>query len=505
MTEILTFREIAKKFPGVQALDNVSFSIEQGEVHCLAGQNGAGKSTLIKTLSGAYQLDSGEIIYRGQPTIIANPIVGFQMGISVIYQELDLLPDLTVGENIWIGQYPRRLGRIIDWQKIDRLSRELLMTLGCHFSPSALVGELTPGEQQMVAIAKSLSHNASILIMDEVTSSLSEHEQVRLFEVIRRLKAQGTTIIYITHKLNEIFELGDRVTVMRDGRYIGTWHVASVDQDYLVEKMIGHKIEKRSDVASHRGGRILLDVQGVSNQRVLREVSFQLHEGEVLGMAGLVGSGRTDLLRILFGVDKPTAGRILLNGEEINPASPVAAKKLGLALVPENRKTDGLVLSMSVLENFIMASIGRFQKAGFIQGERAKVEAATTAQSLNTKFSSMNAEVATLSGGNQQKVVLGKWLLAGAEVLLLDEPTRGVDVGAKEEIYRIIRGLAKSGKAIIMVSSEFPELLTACDRILVMRAGKFVGEYNAKRTTKEELMECAIVGNGQQQAGTERI
>ncbi len=495
MSNILVLQNLAKHFPGVQALADVSFSVRTGEVHCIAGQNGAGKSTLIKILSGAYQADAGQIIYKDAPVTIANPQAGFRMGISVIYQELDLIPDLSVAENIWLGQYPRGRGGLIAWGGMQNASRALMETLGCRFSVTQPVGSLSPGEQQMVAIAKSLSHKASVLIMDEVTSSLSDHEQVRLFQVIARLKAQGTTIIYITHKLNEIFELGDRVTVMRDGRYIGTWDIAETNQDFLVEKMIGHKIEARSDAAHPATGDVLLQVDGVSNPHVLRNVSFRLHKGEVLGIAGLVGSGRTELLRVLFGLDNQAVGRITLGGRLVRPRNPIEAQRLGLALVPENRKTEGLVLSMSVLENFILPSLRKFQRIGFVRGGQAQAGAVETAAQLNTKFSSLHDDVVTLSGGNQQKVVLGKWLLAGADVLLLDEPTRGIDVGAKEEIYRLIRRLAQEGKGILMVSSEFPELLTACDRILVMRAGRIVGEFDAKASRKEEIMERAIVGD----------
>lgn len=495
MTDILTLQNISKHFPGVQALSGVTFSIREGEVHCIAGQNGAGKSTLIKILSGAYQADDGQIVYKGSAVTISNPIVGFRMGISVIYQELDLLPELSVAENIWLGQYPYGPGGLISWGRMHSSSRELLAMLGCQFSVTTPVGRLSPGEQQMVAIAKSLSHKASVIIMDEVTSSLSDHEQGRLFEVIARLKAQGATIIYITHKLNEIFELGDSVTVMRDGRYIGTWDVKAVNQDFLVEKMIGHKIQGRSDQQHLAGGDVLLQVDGLSNPRVLRNISFRLYKGEVLGIAGLVGSGRTELLRVLFGLDREAVGSIALSGKQIRPRSPIEAQQLGIALVPENRKTEGLILSMSVIENFVLPSLRKFQWGGFVRGSQAQQAAVSTAQQMNTKFASLHDDVVTLSGGNQQKVVLGKWLLAGADVLLLDEPTRGIDVGAKEEIYRLIRRLAEEGKGIVMVSSEFPELLTACDRILVMRAGRIVGEYDAKSSSKEEIMERAIVGD----------
>jgi ribose transport system ATP-binding protein len=493
---ILELRNISKNFPGVKALDHVSFSIAEGEIHCIAGQNGAGKSTLIKILAGAYQADEGEIIYKGQRAIIPDPHTGLQMGISVIYQELDLIPYLTAAENIWVGRYPKIAGSLIDWRRIDKDSGELLDSLGCQFDRSLPLEQLGPGAQQMIAIAKSVSHKASVLIMDEPTSSLSDNELVHLFQTIAELKRKGTTIIYITHKLNEIFELGDRVTVLRDGCCTGTWETNKVDQDFLVEQMIGHHIEKRTTTNASQEGEALLTVSHISTKKSLRDVSFELRKGEVLGFAGLVGSGRTELMRILFAADKLEDGDIRLGEKAIRPRNPVEAKRLGLALVPENRKTEGLVLSLSVLENLILPSLEKFQVAGIIQREPSRRRAREESARLNTKVTSLRTEVNTLSGGNQQKVVLAKWLLAGAKIMLLDEPTRGIDIGAREEIYHIVRELVASGIGIIMVSSEFPELLNACDRILVMNSGQIVGEFNAKTTTKEELMECAILGNG---------
>lgn len=492
---VLHLKDISKRFPGVQALDKVTLSIEEGEVHCILGQNGAGKSTLIKILAGAHQADEGEILYKGHKVLIPNPHAALEMGISVIYQELDLVPYLSAIENIFLGRFPTRGGGIINWGKARNDTKNILEKLGCTLNPNIPVNELSPGEQQMVAIAKAVSYNASVIVMDEPTSSLSEREQQRLFKIIGDLKKQNTTIIYITHKFEEVFLLGDRATVLRDGRLIGTWKVKEITQDFLVEQMIGHPVSRSSLSSNLSKHDELLRVEGISTSKLLKNVSFCIRRGEVVGLAGLVGSGRTELLRLLFGADPIEQGKIFLEGKPFVPQNPRVAKQYGVGLVPEDRKTQGLVLSLSVFENMILTSLHKFQRAGVMKRREALSVAYSQAQRLRGKIPSMFAEVSTLSGGNQQKVVLSKWLISGAKVLLLDEPTRGIDVGAKEEIYQIIRELSREGIGIIMVSSEFPDLLAVCDRILVMRSGRLVGEFDPKIATKEEIMECAIVGD----------
>ena len=489
---VLEMHHIRKTFPGVVALDDVDFELRRGEVHILLGENGAGKSTLMKILSGAYQKSAGQILLDGAEVEIKNPKHAQTLGISTIYQEFNLIPHLSVGENIFLGREPKRLPGLIDQRAIFQAATRALGGLGLALDPRKLVKELRVAEQQMVEVAKALSLDARILIMDEPTAALTEHEIKELFSTIRKLKEQGVAIVYISHRMEELFEIGDRVTVLRDGRTVGTYDVRGMNKTELIRLMVNRELTELFPKERATRGPEVLRVEGLSTQGGLKDISFSLHKGEVLGLAGLLGAGRTELARAIFGLDKVTSGTIYINGEPQRIGSPRAAINSGLGFLTEDRKSQGLVLPLSVKENLCLSSVDKFSSWGIVDTEKEQRAAGRYVEELRIKTPSLDQKVVFLSGGNQQKVVLSKWLCSEAEVFIFDEPTRGVDVGAKAEIYQLMNRLTASGVAIIMISSEMLEVLGMSDRVLVMRGGSIAGEFSAAEATQEKILQCAL-------------
>ncbi|WP_237153153.1 sugar ABC transporter ATP-binding protein [Oryzibacter oryziterrae] len=476
---ILEMRGISKTFPGVKALSHVDLTVYAGEIHALMGENGAGKSTLMKILSGAYRADSGgEIRINGKPVHIDGPLSAKTLGIAVIYQELSLSPNLTVAENIYLGREPS-VGGQVDRASMKAGCRDVLERLGAHFGPTTLVQDLSIAERQMVEIARAVHANARILVMDEPTTTLSSRETDKLFGLIRSLRADGLAIIYISHRMAEVYELSDRCSVLRDGSYVGTLLRQDLSAEALVRMMVGRDISnfyKKEHDAHGSRGKVLLSVKNVADGRRVKGCSFDLHEGEVLGLAGLVGSGRTELARLIYGGDQRTSGTIELEGKRIDPTKPIDAVNSGLVYLTEDRKGQGLFLDMTVQENINLGVVGRDAKAGFLDLGKARERALAAIKALSIRVAGPNVQVGSLSGGNQQKVLISRLLETKPRVLILDEPTRGVDIGAKSEIYRIINDLVKSGVGIIVISSELPEVVGIADRVLVMREGEIVGE-----------------------------
>jgi len=500
-TPLLLMEDISKSFPGVRALHNVSFELRPSEIHALVGENGAGKSTLIKILAGALQRDAGEVHVNGRPTSIRTPQDAIAAGISVIYQEFNLVPYLSVAENIYLGREPQTWG-IIDFGTMRAGARALLDRLGATFSETALVNELSVAEQQMVEIAKALSVESKVLVMDEPSATLTEHELESLFEQMRSLRASGHSIIYISHRLEEIFEIADRVTVLRDGELVGTAPVSELDAPAIIRMMVGRDLTqeprptKAADVSALQE---LLRVEGLSRGTHFQDVSFTVHRGEILGIAGLVGAGRTELVRAIFGADRPTRGQIYLNGKPVRPRSPAHAISLGIGLVPEDRKLQGLILGMAIPGNVTLARLGAVSTAGILSGRRERQAAEDFIAQLDIATPGPYQLARNLSGGTQQKIVLAKWLFARSEVLIFDEPTRGIDVGAKQEIHNIMRSVASSGRAVIMISSELPEVLRMSDRIMVMHEGRVAGFLTPEEATQERIMTLAT---GEKEAPT---
>jgi ribose transport system ATP-binding protein len=489
---VLEMRQIGKTFPGVVALDDVNFELRRGEVHILLGENGAGKSTLMKILSGAYQKSAGQIILDSREVEIKNPKHAQTLGISTIYQEFNLIPHLSVGENIFLGREPARLPGLINQRAIFQNAKHALRALGLDLNPRNLVRELRVAEQQMVEVAKALSLDARILIMDEPTAALTEHEIVELFTAIRRLKEKDVSIVYISHRIEELFEIGDRVTVLRDGHSVGTYDVRRTSKSELIRLMVNRELTELFPKEKTPIGQEILRVDGLSTKGFLKGISFSLHKGEVLGIAGLLGAGRTELARAIFGLDKITSGTIRINGAIQKIGSPRTAINSGIGFLTEDRKSQGLVLTLSVERNLCLSSIEKFSKWGVMDTRQERRAAGRYVNELRIKTPSLDQKVVFLSGGNQQKVVLSKWLCSQAEVFIFDEPTRGVDVGAKAEIYQLMNRLAAEGVAIIMISSELLEVLGMSDRILVMRAGQIAGEFSAEEATQERILQCAL-------------
>jgi ABC-type sugar transport system ATPase subunit len=488
--DLLRAEYINKHYGGVSGLRNAHFTLRAGEVHALIGENGAGKSTLAKIIAGSVQPDAGMILVDGQPAAISSPLDAQRFGIGIIFQELDLFPNLTVGENIVIRNLRFREGSFVRFQKVESFCRPFLEQVGLNCPTSQMAGSLSIGQMQLLAIARALSMHARIIIMDEPTSSLFDDSVERLFRLISDFKRRGS-IVYVSHKMNEIFRICDRVTVLRDGETIGTRVIAETSAGELIRMMVGRELKTsaaRPEIQP--SGEVVLSIANLSTDK-LHDVSFELHRGEVLGIAGLVGSGRSELGAALFGLDPRIGGAILLNGKLIAPGSPREAIQLGIGLLPEDRKLQGLMMQMSVVENSTLAVLNRLQSFGFIRGSRETAEVKPLFDDLALKCSSYSASAGSLSGGNQQKVLLAKCLLANPDVLFLDDPTRGIDVGAKEDIYRIIAKLASGRKAVIFVSSELPELLRCCDRILVLKEGHVTEVYDAAAATQEKIMAAA--------------
>lgn len=487
---ILAMHHIAKAFAGVHALADVSFACQPGTVHALLGENGAGKSTLMKILAGAYQADAGEIHFKGQRYSHLSTRQALDLGIRIVYQELNLLPQMSVAENIFLGHEPRNRYGVIDQRRLLRETAALLTRLGITLDPHQMVGELPVASQQIVEIAKALSQQADLIVMDEPSAILAGHELEKLFAIIRTLKADGVTIIYISHRLHEVFEIADAVTVLKDGQLVGTAPIDAVSRRDLITMMVGRTLEEVFPPRATPKGAAVLHAQGLANQR-LRDISFTLHAGEIVGIAGMVGSGRTEVARALFGADPLEQGTITVQGQVCHIHSPRQAISAGLALAPEDRKGQGLLINQSIRTNLTLPILQRLTRRGTIQrtAETAVITAARDA--LSIVMATPNQEVQALSGGNQQKVVLAKWLETKPAVMLLDEPTRGIDVGAKFEIYQLIRQLADRGVAILMISSELPEILGMSDRILVMNHGRIAGELSRDEATEERIVALA--------------
>lgn len=492
MRIILEMKGITKEYPGVRALRSVDFTLREGEVHALVGENGAGKSTLMKILSGADTATAGTVLLDGKPARIAEPKDAERLGISVIYQEFNLVPYLTVAENILLGQEPRR-GAFIDWPRLYGEARAVVDQLGLEVDLRARVKELSIAQQQMVEIAKAIAKRTRIIVMDEPSATLTPRELERLFALTRALKTQGVGVVYISHRLEEIFEIADRVTVLRDGELISTNEVASVTRASLIRDMVGRELRDDYPERASRPGEVILEARGLHRTGVLQGVSLALRKGEVLGITGLVGAGRTELVRALFGADPLDAGEIRLEGKPVRLNSPAEAIAQGICLMTEDRKGQGLILGMTVRENISLASLGALTRRGLIQRRAESAAAGRLVAQLNIKTPSLEQRVRNLSGGNQQKVVLAKWLATRFKVIIFDEPTRGIDVGAKQEIYRLMNTLAEEGVGIIMVSSELPEVLGMSDRILVMRGGRIQTEFRRGEASQESIMHFAAL------------
>jgi len=483
---ILTLKNITKEFPGVKALDDVTINIERGTIHGLVGENGAGKSTLIKVLAGIYQPNKGEIILDGKPCRFNSPIEARRAGISVVHQEIKLAEPLSVAENMFLGNVQLKNG-LVDWKGMRRRAREIVEDLGMDIDINAQVSSLTVAKKQIVEIMHAINNNSRILIMDEPSAVLTDRELEVMFRIVKQLRDKGITIIYISHRLDEIFGLCSNVSVLRDGRHIDTIPVASVDRQGLINMMVGREMGQEYPKEVGNVGGTILEVKNLS-RGILRDISFEVKSGEVFGISGLVGAGRTELARAILGIDKPESGEVYVRGKKVHYRTFADAIRDGLGLIPEDRKLQGLVQIMSVKRNTTLVNMKRVLRAGVISSSLEEKLSKEYADKLHVVTPSMETEVQYLSGGNQQKVVIAKWLFQNSEILFLDEPTRGIDVGAKAEIYRLINRMAKEGKTIIMISSEMPELLGMCDRIMVMHEGHKMGELNAAEATQEKIM-----------------
>ena len=490
----LEMQGITKKFHGVTALENVNLTIYPGEIHALMGENGAGKSTLMKILAGAYETDAGEIRINGEPVRISDPGAARQAGIALIYQELNLAPNLTVAENIFMGSELTK-GYFLDRDRMDREAAAVLNSLGASFKPEDTVSRLSIAEQQQVEIARALKDKSRILIMDEPTAALSDRETEQLFELIRKLRDNGIAIIYISHRMEEIYALADRISVLRDGEYVGSLERQEISSDRLVQMMVGRPLQDLFEKQPGKTlGEVVLEVRNISDGRKIQPASLTLRAGEIVGLAGLVGAGRTELCRLIFGADPKASGEVILDGKHLNINQPSDAIASGIGYVPEDRKEQGLFLEMSCRKNIAINLLKREAKAGMVNPLRINQIASAAVDNFNIRLAELGIRALDLSGGNQQKLLLARWLAIKPKVLLLDEPTRGVDIGAKSEIYHIISDLAAQGVAILMVSSELSEIIGMSDRVLVMREGRLVGELDSMKgdeITQEKIMTYA--------------
>jgi len=482
---------ISKFFPGVKALSNVSFRIKPGTVHALMGENGAGKSTLMKCLIGIYRPDEGQIRIKGQPVQFTDTLDALRSGISMIHQELNLVPHMTVAENIWLGREPMKFG-FVDHGKLNRLTKDLLVKLNIRLRPDQMVGDLSIASQQMVEIAKAVSWNSDIVIMDEPTSALTETEVAHLFTIIRDLREQGKAIIYISHKMDEIFAITDEVSVFRDGTWVASNETSSYTRQSLITQMVGRELTQLFPKTDSNIGEDVLTVRSLTRKDVFHDVSFSVRRGEILGVAGLVGAGRSEVMESLFGMTSIDSGEILIDGVPTKIDSPASAIDKGLAFLPEDRKKSGLFLVLSVMENMSIVKMTDYSaKGGFVNHANMAKDCLEQIKRLNIKTPTMDQIINNLSGGNQQKVLIARWLLAQPKILILDEPTRGIDVGAKAEIYRLISELASRGVAIIMVSSELPEIIGMSDRVMVMHGGRITGILNKEEADQETILSLA--------------
>lgn len=490
MSELMEFRGITKAFPGVKALDNVSFGLRAGEVHVIVGENGAGKSTLMKILSGAYTSDEGEIFFEGKPITHNSPKVSEELGIRMIYQELNLVPELSIAANIYLGHEIKK-GVFVEKSKQIERSREILSNLGLNVDPNTRVKNLSIGTQQMVEIGKALSTNAKVLVFDEPTSSLTDSEITEMFRIIRLLKSKGVGMFYISHRLEELFEIGDRVTVLRDGKHVLTSDISALSMSQLIESIAGRKIETLYPHTKKTVGQPHLEVEGLSG-KAFHDVSIKVHSGEIVGMSGLIGAGRSEVARAVFGVDNYTKGEVRVLGKKIKKNDPRKAQKAGICLLPEDRKNEGLAMSLSIRENIAVSSLSKLNPTGFVKRQKELKEVNSFVNSLRIATSSTEKLVRFLSGGTQQKVVLAKWLLSEAKIFMFDEPTRGIDIGARNSIYELMDSLVEGGAAILMISSDLPEVLGMSDRIYVMSGGEVVGEFERELATQQKVLELAF-------------
>ena len=497
MEDILLFQGISKSFPGVQALDDVSFSIRAGEIHTVAGENGAGKSTLMKILSGWYPPNTGTIVYKGRPVQIADPQAALALGISTVYQELMLCENLSVVENIFLGRELRSAAGV-DWRRMHARAAELLDSFGVRIDTRALVKTLPIAQRQIVEIAKAINSNTKVLILDEPTSSLTVNETRVLFDNLRKFKGKGMTVIFISHRLDEVFEVTDRISVLRDGKYLGTYPAAETTPAAIITLIAGKELLKEiagTDEGRFREGReVVLEVNGLSRRNYFRDVSFKLHEGELLGFYGLQGAGRTELMQTLFAMYRADAGQVALDGRPLRLRNPREAIRKGFAFIPEDRRRQALFANMDVKDNLAVIHDRRITLLSFVQSRRIAAIAREYVERLSIKITSLVQRMMNLSGGNQQKVIIGRSLSTAPRILIMDEPTRGIDVGAKAEIYKILRQLSAERKAIIMVSSELEEVVAECDRVIVMYQGRISGEAAGAELTKERVLHLAFGG-----------
>jgi ribose transport system ATP-binding protein len=507
MNDLLVLMEgIDKRFPGVHALDQARFDLRPGEVHALVGENGAGKSTLMKILSGIYARDAGRILYQSQETEITSPRAAQLLGISMIHQELNLMPHLTLAQNVFIGREPRhRLRFVLDEAQLNAQAQDLFDAMHLKLDPRTRAADLTVAKQQMVEIAKALSFNSQVLIMDEPTAALTATEIEELFRIIRQLRARGVGIVYISHRLEELKEISDRITVMRDGRYVDTVDAVEASIDQIISMMVGRTIyESSPELPAEADQDVVLEVKNLNQGTVLKGINFKLNKGEILGFAGLMGAGRTEVARAIFGADPLDSGEIHIDGKKATIRTPKDAVQQGIGYLSEDRKRYGLAVGMDVEANIVMAAFDRFlNMAGVINRKKTNETAERYIKTLAIKTPGPQQQVKNLSGGNQQKVVIGKWLTADTKILIFDEPTRGIDVGAKSEIYRLLNDLAQQGKAIIMISSELPEILRMSHRIVVMCEGRITGELTAAEATQEGIMRLATQRSGIVEADTQ--
>ncbi|HTZ50238.1 MAG TPA: sugar ABC transporter ATP-binding protein [Spirochaetia bacterium] len=484
---ILSIRDVSKSFPGVKALDRVSIDVRRGIVHGIVGENGAGKSTLMKILSGVYQKDGGTIEFDGAHVEHTSPHESMQSGLAIIYQELNLVNTMSVGENVFLGRFKEMKGM----RGTHAKARELLDSIGCKVPTTRLVADLSVSEKQMVEICKALSFSSKLIIMDEPSSSLTGEEMAQLVTIIRQLKEKGISIIYISHKLDEIFQFCDVVSVMRDGRVVDTKAVAEFTRNELISKMVGRTIENEYPPRPHSVGDVVMEVRSINTHK-LHDVSFTLHKGEILGLVGLVGAGRTEIVRAIYGADKARGHEVLLGGKPVVIRTPRHAKELGIGLIPEDRKLQGLVLIFSVESNISMGSIRKFSRFGFIRRSLEKGIGARQVEALSIKTPSARTGVSNLSGGNQQKVIVGRWMEISPQIFIMDEPTRGIDVGAKYEIYLLMKRIVEAGGSIILISSELPEVLNMSNRVLTVFEGRITGEFDPEKTPVDEIMKAAL-------------
>jgi rhamnose transport system ATP-binding protein len=487
----LVLRQATKSFGAVRALEDGSITLYPGEAHALLGENGAGKSTLVKILAGVYHADSGELTVNDEPVDFNGPAASRDAGVSIIYQEPSLFPDLTVAENIFMGRQPLGAGRRIDRSAMARSANAIFARLGVQLDPSRPARGLSVADQQIVEIAKALSFNAGVLVMDEPTAALTTVEVARLFEVIKTLRSQGAAVLFISHRLEEVFACCQRVTIMRDGRFVRTAAIEDVTVDDIIRSMVGRDLGSLFPKTQTEPKAVVLEVDDLCSQDVFQHITFSVHSGEIVALAGLVGAGRTEVARAIFGIDKRTSGTVRIDGRLLPNGRPLAAMSAGVALVPEDRRQQGLVMDMGIDQNVALASLGRLSRFGIIRRANERKLAVTWAGRLQLKFGRMRNAVSTLSGGNQQKVVLGKWLARKPKLLIIDEPTRGIDVGTKAEVHRILDGLVAEGMAILMISSELPEVLGMADRVLVLREGRLTAELSRAQADEAAIMRAA--------------